>query len=150
VTAILGAIGAIGNQSSAHVSIANQTVFDSSGIHSSTATAIYTISSDGNVRNQASAVLESWLVGLGGSVGNYDVRATLTSGTLSSGTTGSWLNCSTSRSWSVANSAGDNSTVTAVIFVEIRLTSSGVVQDTATITLQAESNDYGGGGGGHF
>ena len=112
------------------------------------ATASYTISSDGKVRNQASTILESWL--LNGSASSFEVRATVTSGSLSSGTTGSWLACSSDRTWSVVNSAADNSTISVVMTVEIRDASTLVVADSATITIEATSLDFdppGGGGG---
>jgi hypothetical protein len=44
-----------------------------------------------------------WLTN--GAASNYAVHATLNSGTLSSGTTGSWLSMSSSRSWETNGSA---------------------------------------------
>jgi hypothetical protein len=105
------------------------------------ATATYQITDDGTVRNHNNTVLESWLNGAGGSVANYEVRATVISGPLTSGTTGTWLSCSTTPAWSLTNSAQDNSTDVAVILIEIRLASTGVIQDSATITLQAENDN---------
>jgi hypothetical protein len=112
------------------------------------ATASYVIASDGKVKNQAGTILESWL--LSGSASSFEVRATVTSGTLTSGTTGSWLACSSDRTWSITNSAANNSTVSVVMTVEIRNASTLVVADSATITLEATSLDFtppGGGGG---
>lgn len=128
----------------AFVLITDRTVSKSS--HGTT-TAGYSIVNDGLAKNADGTVLEAWLNGTGGSVSNYEVRATVTYGALSSGTSGSWLACSSTRSWTLSNSAADNSTVTAVMLVEIRLASSGVVQDSATITLNAESREPLGGGG---
>lgn len=144
MTAILAAF--IGQPvATAFISITDQYI---TKFHRGAATASYVVANNGTVQNHAAAVLETWLNGSGGSVGNYEVRATVTSGSVTSGTTGSWLSCSTSRTWSVLNSAADNSTLTAVMTVEIRLASSGVVQDSATITLEATSIEPGGGGGG--
>jgi hypothetical protein len=142
VTGATGAVAGSGSDSApaASVSITDQHVFDSSG---TTATAIYTIGNNGTVRDQDDNVLEAWLLGTGGSVSNYEVRATQISGvSLTSGTLSTWLPCSTSRSWVVENSARDNSTDTATLSISIRLASSGVVQDTATVTLSAESFNF--------
>jgi hypothetical protein len=146
VTAIL-ASGIYAPAVAASVSITDKTVFAASR---GTASVSYSISNDGTVRNQNNATLEAWLHGMGGSVGDYEVRATVVSGSLTAGTTGSWLNCGTTRTWTLTNSAVDNSTITAVLTIEIRLASSGVVQDSAAVTLSAESRDFDTGGRGGF
>lgn len=118
------------------VQLHNQTI----GVASfATATASYQIANDGKVRDQSGAILESWLTS--GSASSYEVYATLTSGTLSSGTLTTWLNCGTSRTWSVVNSARDNSVISAVIVVQIRDVATHTVQATATISLSAESDN---------
>jgi hypothetical protein len=129
----------------ASVAISDQNI---SKTRRGTATAGYSIANDGRAKDADGNILEAWLLGFGGSVSNYEVRATAQSGSLSTGTTGSWFACSTTRSWTLSNSNGDNSRITTVILVEIRLVSTGVVQDSATITLNAESVESGGGGGG--
>lgn len=111
-----------------------------SGFASGTAVAAYEISSDGKVRDWSLTILESWLRGAGGTVSNYEARATLKSGTLSSGTTGTWANCSSSPNWVKQNSSRNGSTQTAVILVEIRDVATQTVQTSATITLSAESD----------
>lgn len=117
------------------ISLSNQTV-SKGGRH--TATATYVVNSNGTVTNGTS-VLEAWLH-TGGVASNYEVRATLQSGEpLTTGTMGSWLACSSTRTWTLTNSESDNSTLTTVMLVEIRLASSGVVQASATITLNATS-----------
>jgi len=66
----------------------------------------------------------------------YEVRATLTSGSLSSGTTGSWLALTSTRTWEVAQTGlGSQS---ATLDVEVRLASSGVVKATGLVSLTAE------------
>lgn len=66
----------------------------------------------------------------------YEARATMVSGALSGGTTGSWLGLGSDREWTVQrNSAG---TSVAQFTLEIRHAGSGVVLDTATIDLEAE------------
>lgn len=69
--------------------------------------------------------------------GNYEVYATLNSGSLSSGTTGSWLALSTSREWSCFAAAGDIQQAT--ITIEIRRTGTSTVLDTATINITADA-----------
>lgn len=145
MTAIIGAVagygttpsGGGGGGSSPAVAISDQFVFDYAV---GTAQALYQISSDGSVRDHDNSLLENWLTG-GGSVSDYEAMATMVSGTLTSGTAASWISCSLSPSWAVENTRMNNSTKTAVITVSIRLASSGAVQDTASITLSAESDN---------
>lgn len=65
----------------------------------------------------------------------YSVRAAVVSGTFTTGTFGTWLNLAASRSWTLSGGSGG---VDAVMTIEIRLDSTGVVQDTATLTFHAE------------
>lgn len=140
MTAILGALGAYGATAvAAVVSITDQDIFEA-GTGSVSAT--YSVANDGKVKNGAGAILETWLQGSGGVVANYEVRATLVSGTLTSGTTGSWLGCATTRTWTKTNGASNNSTVTAALTIEIRRASDGIVLDSATVTLSAESDNF--------
>lgn len=119
------------------VSIADQAIYAERA--AGTATAGYRLNSSGIAESQVNtgySTLETWL--LSGSASAYEVRATLSSGTLSSGTTGTWENLGTSRSWTVADSTLDPYMSEAVIVVEIRDATTLLVLDTATITLQAE------------
>lgn len=75
----------------------------------------------------------TWL--LSGVNSDYEIRADVTSGSLSSGTTGSWLVLSTSRSWAVTRTV--IGTKTATMAVQIRRVSDSVVLTTATITITA-------------
>lgn len=75
-----------------------------------------------------------WLVS--GAASDYEVRATLDSGALTSGTTGSWLALSTTRTWYCAQ--GGIGTKTADLTIEIRRASDSVVIATATVSLRAE------------
>lgn len=78
----------------------------------------------------------NWLTGsTNGSA--YEVFATLTSGTLSTGTTGSWLSLSTNRTWSRASTGGLQS---ATLTIQIRDVATLTVQATATISLSATAN----------
>jgi hypothetical protein len=69
--------------------------------------------------------------------GNYEVYASLVSGTLSSGTTGSWVATSGSPLWTrVAAIAGTLNIVELVM--DVRATGTGTVLDTWSIQLEAE------------
>jgi hypothetical protein len=90
----------------------------------------YTIQSGGNVIDQDSNVLETWL--LGGSSSSYEVKATAVTGVVSAGTMGVWLGCSSSPSWT-RNSSGSG---VATIRLDIRaIATPGTILATATITL---------------
>ena len=69
--------------------------------------------------------------------GNYEVFATIVSGSVSSGTTGSWVATSGSPLWTrVAAISGTINTV--VLSMQVRATGTGTVLDTWTVTLEAE------------
>jgi hypothetical protein len=69
--------------------------------------------------------------------GNYEVFATLVSGTLSSGTTGSWVATSGSPLWTrVAAISGTLNIVE--LSMQVRATGTGTVLDTWAVTLEAE------------
>lgn len=69
---------------------------------------------------------------------NYEVKATLTSGTFATGTAGSWLNLGTERTWTVRHSGGtEGSTATFATF-EIRKVGTTDILDSADIILSAE------------
>ena len=119
------------------VSITDQYI--SASRPSGASTAGYRLNSSGIAERQVNTTyttLETWL--LSGAASDYEVRATLSSGTLSSGTTGTWQNLGTSRSWTVVDSTFDAIISEAIIVVEIRNATTLLVLDTATITLQAE------------
>lgn len=77
----------------------------------------------------------NWLTG--GTPSNYEVQATLVSGTFTSGTTGSWLNLGTTRTWTRGATVGNFQTVTATF--EIRDATSLVVLASANITLECDN-----------
>lgn len=117
-----------------------------------TATATFTLNSSGvaqattvgNASNPPAGTTNytgEWMISPPNSA--YEARATLVSGTLSSGTTGSWLALSTTRSWSVTISvaAGAGSaTKDCTILVEIRDASTLVVLDGENIALESEAS----------
>lgn len=140
MTGILGAIAAYGQAAPPPVSISiTDQYLTSSDVSTSTAT--YGVNNNGTVVDRNSSILETWLLG-GGTASDYEIRATAVSGTVTGGTIGSWENLGTSRVWYLTNNNAGNSTKVAVISVSIRLASSGVVQDTASITLSAETYNF--------
>lgn len=67
--------------------------------------------------------------------GNYEVRATLVSGTLSGGTVGSYEVLSSTRTWFVTRSGSGSKECTFT--VEIRKTGTGTVLDSSNVTITA-------------
>lgn len=98
----------------------------------------YRLDSDGGIyRRTGSTFVQfaSW-TNNPSTVGNYECLATLTSGTLQSGTTGAWMSLSTDRVWAEGAPAG---TIQSCSFtIEIRRVSDAVVLATASITLRCD------------
>lgn len=65
----------------------------------------------------------------------YSARMTINSGSSTSGTFGTWLGLGTTRTWTLSGGTGG---VDATWTVEIRLESTGVVLDTAVLSVHAE------------
>ncbi len=68
---------------------------------------------------------------------DYECRATIVSGSVSSGTTGSWLGLGTSRTWTRTRTSNIEGDDIVQLTVEIRDVATSTVQATATITLTA-------------
>lgn len=80
--------------------LSSQSISQSTGV--GTAVAGYRLNTSGIAEKLVGAsysTLETWLSA--GASSAYECRATVTIGTLTSGTTGSWLTLSSSREWSV-------------------------------------------------
>lgn len=103
------------------------------------ASAAYRISNTGSIDSvrspEGTTSLGSWVVPTT-SASKYEAMATVTSGSLSLGTTGSFINCAASPMWT--RNATVVGTFTAVITVDIRLIGTTTVLTTASITLTAE------------
>ena len=80
-----------------------------------------------------------WAIPAFAGVGNdYDIRATLSSGsTPSSGTLNTWLNLSTTRSW--GNSVGSNTSRFTTLLIELRPAGGGSVLASGNVSINAES-----------
>lgn len=96
------------------------------------ATATWTLDSDGSISSGGRWCNKT------PPASKYEVQATTISGTLTSGTTGSWTSLNTDQTWTVSrivNSAGVNDWVGTI---EIRDAVSLVVLDSTQLTLTAE------------
>jgi hypothetical protein len=128
--------GALGLMASGGGQLVNLVGLDpsASAVSPADASATYTLTSGG--LEQATGRSDStWL--LIGAASAYEVRATLDAGTLTSGTTGSWLGLGTTRSWNVTRASNIVGSDSATLTVEIRAASSGTVLATATVTITA-------------
>jgi hypothetical protein len=86
--------------------------------------------------NGVDTLLSQWVTPTSAG-GNYEVFATVTSGSVSSGTTGSWVATSGSPLWTrVAAVVGTINIVS--LSMQVRATGTGTVLDTWTVTLEAE------------
>jgi hypothetical protein len=131
---LLAAFGAIGGD---RISLSGVSV---SSVGAGTQTATYTLESDGDVMSATtgggSVDQGDWISPKASAPSDYEVQATLVSGTLSTGTTGSWLALSSNRSWTLTRvvvGVADQVELT----IEIRK-GSGATLATATVTLDAE------------
>lgn len=115
----------------------------SSVIDPTDATAQYELTNGGDIRltvsNNTVSDTGDWMSPKVAALAtNYEVFATLNSGTLTAGTTGSWLGLETTRTWTRnRTSVGSN---TAELALEIRRKGTTTVLASCTVTLTAEVN----------
>ena len=103
------------------------------------ATAAYRVNTDGFDYQGIQGVftaLSQW-VSPSSAGGNYEVFATVTSGTLSSGTTGSWVATSGSPTWTRV-AAGPGTIMVVTLSMQVRAVGNATVLDTWSVTLEAE------------
>lgn len=94
----------------------------------------YQFGSDGKHRDVSnSVVIGDWVVP-NGNASNYEVKATVVFGTILGAATGSWLACTSSRTWYIEGLS--SGTYTGGITVEVRPTGGGSVLDSASITFE--------------
>jgi hypothetical protein len=123
----------------ANVKITDQYIF-SFGLNQ-TSIAQYELLSSGVARTYQfpgagfETITGEWLIS--GSAGDYQARATLSSGSTPNGGSGlgTWLTLSTTRSWS--NTVDPQNSITSVLLIEIRDTATSTVRTSATITIEA-------------
>lgn len=124
------------------ISIADRTA-SSLTTSPTTATATYRLETDGDIGasagNNTVVDVGDWVSPKGGASDAYEARATIVSGSLTSGTTGTWQGLGTQRTWTLNQPSAGTGPATCVFTLEIRRASDSVVLDTATITLSAET-----------
>jgi hypothetical protein len=98
----------------------------------------YHLQNDGRVRTRSSSSLidrGEWCTPPA-DVGLYQCRATVTSGALTSGTTGTWLSCASTNSWTRGTAAGTANFCTFTL--EIRRAVDGFVVGSTSVTIGAD------------
>jgi hypothetical protein len=107
------------------------------------AAALYELGSDGFVRHYDVNTVTAqypWITPQGNQAA-YECFAQLQNGSLSAGTLNAWLPLSTTRTWRLSNPS--NNVAQGVINMQIRRIGDPTVLTSATITLQAESEQTG-------
>ena len=119
------------------ITLTNQTI-PASALDPADATAAYTLEADGDVSQSVNGTptdLGDWIAPKVG-LANYEVFATLNSGSLTAGTTGSWVDLTLGPTW-VRNRTTVGSAA-ANITVQIRRKFTTTVLASATISLTAD------------
>lgn len=106
----------------------------SNAVTPANATASYSLTSAG-LETASGNANNTWL--LAGAASDYEARVTVNSGSLTTGTTGSWLGLGTTRTWTLVNSSDTPGTTTASVTVEIRTVSGSVVVASAPVDFTA-------------
>ncbi len=119
------------------ITLPNDSVTDST-LAPTNAIANFILNSNGNRQKEVSGgsvtTVGAWIDPTS-EAGNYEARGTVLSGSFTTGTFGTWLALSSSRTWGVTRST--NGTTTASMTLEIREASTGTVMATATISFSA-------------
>jgi hypothetical protein len=133
---------------SAHrVNLSNQTI-NANGATPTNVTAGYRLGTDGKeyrAQTQTAGGAYQQIAGIewldphdATEADGYECFATLVSGAITSGTTGSWLPLSSNRDWEVTRTNDALGTDSAQITIQIRRVGTTVVLDSGVITLNAE------------
>ena len=128
----------LGSGTSAVINFVDHTIY--SFATSGAAVSSYQVKSDGfdySVSTSAGTVTTQWITPVD-FASAYEVYATLSSGTLGSGTTGSWLAVTSNPLWTVTKGGTTSGINTATLSMQVRAISTTTVLDTWTITLTAE------------
>jgi hypothetical protein len=134
VTGILGAL----NAAPYYAVNLNNSTFHAYSSTSVTASCTYatagtfTGSSNGSTASNTSG---AWLTA--GPASGLEIKADIVSGSVTAGTTGSWLSLASDRTWTKHQTPDGTSTV--VLTVSIRNASTLEVLDSATVTIRAEN-----------
>jgi hypothetical protein len=119
------------------ISISNETISDFR-LFPDSALAEYQLQSDGDIVrtiSTAQADIGDWLSPKN-NFGFYEARATVLGGDTPNGSLNTWNALSSTNAWSFFETEG-NSTKSCDLLVEIRFAQTGVVLDSATISLSA-------------
>lgn len=106
-------------------------------------TASFSLNSDGSFSyvGNVSGTAGAWTVSQDNTA-NYEVQATMISGTFSTGTVGSWLRLNSNRTWSCTYfSSATPGFKEASATLEIRDLNTLVVVATSTLTIRAEGSN---------
>lgn len=128
--------GAGGAGGAAEVSFIDRSAF-TSALSPANATATWSAESTGN---DTGSGLSSRVWLLSGAAADYELFASVTSGALTSGTTGSWLSLGTTRSYSVTRTDDADGQDQAVLACEVRRASDLVVIATFDVSITAIVN----------
>lgn len=112
--------------------------WSSTGTDPGSASATYSLQNDGDIEttnNLGTTDQGDWIANPKANFSGYEVRATETSGTVSTGTVDSWLGLGTTRTWTADQSGlGEK---TCAILIEIRGATSLATLASASIVLTA-------------
>lgn len=128
-----------GGSGGAVVSVSDVAV-NGNSVSPSPANAGYRLGSDGKIYHNTGAGFadsgDTWVLPTAAAGGNFEVRALIVSGSLGSGTVGSWTALSSNQSWTISQvTVGTN---TCTFTIQIRLTADGTVLDGAQISVTAQ------------
>jgi len=106
-----------------------------------TASAAFRLATDGEVKRSingaAYAKIDTWVTPPTSALAAlYECRATIVSGSLTSGTTGTWLPLNADQTWTLSRAS--TGALTVEMTLEIRLAATGTVMASATITMGVE------------
>lgn len=139
VTSLKVGVGGAWKEALATVTVSGEPVADSA-VSPSGASASLVFRSDGTVDSVTNTngtvqidASTDWIIPNSAAPGSYEVQATLNSGSLTSGTTGSWLALTSDRTWTVSRSGVGTSS--ANLTIEVRLGTT--VLDSGTYTIEA-------------
>lgn len=129
-------LGFGGGNTTGEISLTDTDVASSAGTPDF-ANARYQIDNDGFVKTSdvdggALSNFEQWCTG---DPADYEIRATLTLGTINFGTFDTWLAGSSDNLW--RNRTGAEGFISGTMLIEIRDVATQTIQDSATITLEA-------------
>ncbi len=106
--------------------------------------ATITLQADGDIVTYTTADgtldIGDWIAPKSAAGANYEARVTVNSGSLTTGTTGSWLSLGSDRTWGAVDLVGDLSPVAANVTIEIRRASGGAALASQTFNITV---DYG-------